>query len=203
MPTGTIVADNYIDDPNRTVSEMQTAMNQHLDYTRSLKTELAGLSSTTIREAAVRSVGTSANQIPDKEILDARLATTGNLGNMATKTASNYLAKSEFNPTSPTQVWSGSALSVPIGSLSESGPGVYIINSSGSNSTHGISLFANNENSLGTLDVINTGSSVWWQLLRFEAGSFFITRSIISPGSGTVNGDDTSGSSFITNIWKM
>lgn len=129
MPTGNIVADDYIDDPNRTVSEVQTALNQQFDYLRSLKAEVDALSSTVIREAAVRSVGSAAGNVPDKAVLDARLATTGNLGNMATKTASDYLKKSEFDPASATLAWSGSASFVPIENLSQRGPGLYLLKS--------------------------------------------------------------------------
>lgn len=53
MPTGTIVADNYIDDPDRTVAEMQVAMNGLFDYVRSIKDELAVLSRQEFRECAV------------------------------------------------------------------------------------------------------------------------------------------------------
>jgi len=79
MPTGTIVADDYIDDPNRTVSEVQVALNQSFDYLRSLQAEMAALTSTVLREASVRSVGNSTGNVPDKAVIDARLGTTGNI----------------------------------------------------------------------------------------------------------------------------
>ena len=80
MPNGTIVADDYIDDPNRTVSEVQAALNQNFDYLRSLQAEMAALSSTVLREASVRSIGNSTGNVPDKAVIDARLGTTGNIG---------------------------------------------------------------------------------------------------------------------------
>lgn len=83
MPTGTIVADDYIDNPNRTVTEVQVALNGLLDYVRSLKAEI-----------------------------DAGL----------------YLTTDDFDPSSATLVWSGNSTSVAISSLSEQGPGLYLIN---------------------------------------------------------------------------
>lgn len=85
MPTGPIAADNYIDDPNRTTEEVQDALNQIFDYVRSLKAEVDVLSSTVVREAAVRGVGSGLTQVPDNTELNTRLGTTGNLGNAAQK----------------------------------------------------------------------------------------------------------------------
>ncbi|MGP4843302.1 hypothetical protein ACTXGQ_04150 [Marinobacter sp. 1Y8] len=121
MPNGPIAADDYIDDPERTTEEVQDALNQLFDYSRSLQVELEALSSTEIREAAVRSVGSGVGEVPDKAVLDARLGTTGDLD------LSNYLPKSEFNPEAPTLVWSGAATTVPITSLSRSGSGFYFV----------------------------------------------------------------------------
>ena len=142
MPTGPIVADNYIDDPNRTTEEVQDALNQNFDYLRSMQAELGALSSTVLREASVRSIGNSNGNVPDKAVIDSRLGTTGNLGNAATKTTGSgngldadkldglhgysYLKKSDYNPASPTLVWSGSSTNVSVSSLSESGAGTYI-----------------------------------------------------------------------------
>lgn len=53
MPTGNIVADDYIDDPDRTVPEMQVAMNGLFDYVRSLKAEFASFRRQELGEAAV------------------------------------------------------------------------------------------------------------------------------------------------------
>ena len=83
MPTGPIVADNYIDDPNRTTEEVQDALNQIFDYVRAVKSELDALSSPNLREAAVRSIGTLADNVPDTGVLNTRLGTTGNLGTAA------------------------------------------------------------------------------------------------------------------------
>lgn len=86
MPTAPLVADDYIDDPNRTTEEVQDALNSHLDFSREIKFELSTLSSTTFREAAVRGVGDALTEVPDNDELNSRLGTTGNLGNAATKT---------------------------------------------------------------------------------------------------------------------
>jgi len=97
MPNGTIVADDYIDDPNRTVSEVQAALNQNFDYLRSLQAEMAALSSTVLREASVRSIGNSTGNVPDKEVLDSRLGTTGDIssrlgttGNLGSAATESY-----------------------------------------------------------------------------------------------------------------
>lgn len=82
MPTGNIVPDDYIDDPNRQAVDMQNAFNSAFDFLRALVNELDALSDPTIREAAVRDVGSAVGQVPDKAVLDARLGTSSNLGNM-------------------------------------------------------------------------------------------------------------------------
>ena len=120
MPTGPIVADNYIDDPNRTTEEVQDALNQNFDYLRSMQSELGALSSTVLREASVRSVGNSAGNVPDKAIIDARLGTTGNLGGSATTPLSELFSKSGV--TSPQVIFSGSATAVAAPSA-----GVYLV----------------------------------------------------------------------------
>lgn len=57
MPTGNIVADDYIDDPDRTAAEMQVAFNELFDYVRSQVAELSVLSRQEFRECAVRDPG--------------------------------------------------------------------------------------------------------------------------------------------------
>jgi len=125
MPIGTIVADDYIDDPNRTVAEVQTALNQNFDYLRSMQAELGALSSTVLREAAVRSVGNSTGNVPDKAVIDSRLGTTGNLGSAATTPLSELFSKAGL--TTPQVIFSGSATSVAAPSA-----GVYLVYITGS-----------------------------------------------------------------------
>lgn len=64
MPNGTLPEDNYLGDGERTTGEFQGGIDQLLNYVNSLKAEVDALSSQVIREAAVRSVGTGANELP-------------------------------------------------------------------------------------------------------------------------------------------
>jgi len=64
MPNGTLPEDNYLGDGERTTGEFQGGINELLNYVNSLKAEVDALSSQVIREAAVRGVGTGANELP-------------------------------------------------------------------------------------------------------------------------------------------
>lgn len=193
MPTGTIVADDYIDDPDRTVSEMQAAMNQNLDYLRALKAEIDALSDTTIREAAVRAVGNLTGNVPDKAVLDARLGTTGNLD------LSAYLTKSDFDPASPALVWSGSATKVPMSSLSEGGPGLYVVMDNSDVTAYMVFVVASDRSARGA-HYINTSSTNVINVGYYATGSIF--------GEGfflrSVKYDTTTGSDLsMSKIYKV
>lgn len=111
MPNGTLPVTGYLGDENRLTSEFQGGIDELLAYVKTLKTEVDALSAQVIKEAAVRGVGdasglltdraigdtagqlnirgvgTGLTQLPDNNRLNTRLATTGNLGTAATKTA--------------------------------------------------------------------------------------------------------------------
>lgn len=86
MPTGSLPANNYLGDGQRTTSEFQTGIDQLLAYANSLKAEVDALSATIIKEAAVRGVGTGATDLVQTSQLDTRLGTSGNLGGAAQRT---------------------------------------------------------------------------------------------------------------------
>lgn len=83
MPNSSLPGNTYLGDGQRTTVEMQNALDQVATWLNAAQAELNALTGTTLREGAVRSVGTGTDQIPDKEILDTRLGTTGNLGDAA------------------------------------------------------------------------------------------------------------------------
>ena len=83
MPTGILPEDDYVDHPDRTVPEMQVLFNDLFDFLRMFETELNALSDPTIREGAVRDVGTALDALPDNDELNTRIGTAGNLGTAA------------------------------------------------------------------------------------------------------------------------
>jgi len=174
MPTGPIVADNYIDDPNRTTEEVQDALNQNFDYLRSMQSELGALSSTVLREASVRSVGNSAGNVPDKAVLDSRLGTTGNLGGSATTPLSELFSKSGI--TSPQVIFSGSATSVAAPSA-----GVYLvyIDTSLAGFTNCFAVVVRDLTesiTFGTISAGKNGSNLVLKAASCINGSFNVTR---------------------------
>lgn len=86
MPSGTLPANGYLGDGQRTTGEFQGGIDELLAYVNTLKAEVDALTSTVIREAATRSVGGAAGNVPDTAQLDTRLGTSGNLGDAAQKT---------------------------------------------------------------------------------------------------------------------
>lgn len=127
MPSGTLPNAGSLGDPQITTGDYQTQINQLLAYVRSLQSELAALSGTTIREGAVRGVGDGASLLADKAVLDERLGTSGNLGTMAQESSLDYVTKDDIDPASPNQVWAGSKLIVDYTELSEFTTGFYLI----------------------------------------------------------------------------
>jgi len=79
MPNSTLPTNNYLGDPQRTTSEFQTAINQLQNWVNTLQAELNALSATTVKEGAVRSVGTGASDLVQTSQLNTRLGTSGNL----------------------------------------------------------------------------------------------------------------------------
>jgi len=174
MPIGTIVADDYIDDPNRTVAEVQTALNQNFDYLRSMQSELGALSSTVLREASVRSVGNSAGNVPDKAVLDSRLGTTGNLGSAATTPLSELFSKAGL--TTPQVIFSGSATSVAAPSA-----GVYLVYITGSISSFDevftvVVRDLTQSLATGTIKIDQNGSDKIFTVSRCNNGSLSVEK---------------------------
>ena len=174
MPIGTIVADNYIDDPNRTVSEVQTALNQNFDYLRSMQAELGALSSTVLREASVRSIGNSTGNVPDKAVLDSRLGTTGNLGGSATTPLSELFSKAGL--TTPQVIFSGSATSVAAPSA-----GVYLVYITGSISSFDevftvVVRDLTQSLATGTIKIDQNGSDKIFTVSRCNNGSLSVEK---------------------------
>lgn len=124
MPSGTLPNAGSLGDPQITTGDYQTQINQLLTYVRSLQSEVAALSGTTIREGAVRGVGNGTGLLADKAVLDTRLGVTGNL-NLA-----DSVLDGSFDPENATLVWSGNSTTVDIASLDEGGQGFYLIRSS-------------------------------------------------------------------------
>ena len=174
MPIGTIVADDYIDDPNRTVAEVQTALNQNFDYLRSMQAELGALSSTVLREAAVRSVGNSTGNVPDKAVIDSRLGTTGNLGSAATTPLSELFSKAGL--TTPQVIFSGSATSVAAPSA-----GVYLVYITGSLSSFDevftvVVRDLTQSLATGTIKIDQNGSDKIFTVSRCNNGSLSVEK---------------------------
>jgi len=174
MPIGTIVADDYIDDPNRTVAEVQTALNQNFDYLRSMQAELGALSSTVLREASVRSIGNSTGNVPDKAVLDSRLGTTGNLGGSATTPLSELFSKAGL--TTPQVIFSGSATSVAAPSA-----GVYLVYITGSISSFDevftvVVRDLTQSLATGTIKIDQSGSDKIFKVSRCNNGSLSVEK---------------------------
>lgn len=94
MPNSTLPGNNYLGDGQRTTSEFQAGIDQVAAWLNAAQDELDALTGTTFGEAAVRGVGTSAGNVPDKAVLDTRLGTSGNLGSMALESADGYYINS-------------------------------------------------------------------------------------------------------------
>lgn len=86
MPSGPLPPEDYLGDPNRITSEFQEQLNNLQNYVRQLKAELDALSSQTIREGAVRGIGTGSGDLVDNNRLaDYVAGEVGELGTAATR----------------------------------------------------------------------------------------------------------------------
>lgn len=128
MPAKTLSmpASDYLGDPNRTTSEIQTGIDQLLDYVVALKAEIDALPSQTMEEGAIRALAALA----DDQAATSRALLSTPAGVLATIAAKGW-SKSTWAPQAPRQVWSGSSSFVPISALSERGSGFYIIRGGG------------------------------------------------------------------------
>lgn len=116
MPNSTLPGNTYLGDGQRTTSEMQDGLDQVAAWLNAAQAELNALTGTTFGEAAVRGVGTGDSDLVETSELDTRLGTEGNLSGLG-----------DFDPTSPTSVWTGSSILVAMTDLSSQGPGLYIL----------------------------------------------------------------------------
>lgn len=122
MPTTQIVADNYIDDPNRSTEEVQDALNGLFDFARETEAELAALSGTRFKEGAVRNVGSDDDELPDNAELNSRLEDY-----QLSEDLAPVIANGQFDPSNATLVWTGSMTTPNMSQLSEQGDGMYIL----------------------------------------------------------------------------
>ena len=127
MPTGTLPNAGSLGDPQITTGDYQTQINQLLSYVRSLKAEVDALSGTTLKEGAVRGVGTASNELVETSQLNTRLGTSGALGSMAQESDSDYVLRADIDPASPTTVWTGPSTSSDPANWTENGTGFYLI----------------------------------------------------------------------------
>jgi hypothetical protein len=200
MPSGTLPNAGSLGDPQITTGDYQTQINQILAYVRSLQAEVATLSGTTIKEGAVRGVGTAASELVETSQLDTRLGTSGNLGSAAlldTGTADTELATVGDNdirymPRGWQAVFAGTASSVTQSAMGSPGAGLYAVRFFGQGSTDYTSLMyydgANNASfSSGLID----RTSAYWIDSVYMSPSGTITAEgwAISKSSGEVIGE--------------
>lgn len=70
MPNSNLPQDDYLGNPNRTTSEFQDAINDLLNWVNTLQAELDALSGTTVREGAVRDVGSGGSELVENDAID-------------------------------------------------------------------------------------------------------------------------------------
>lgn len=73
MPSTPLPADNSLDDPQVSTGDFQDGIGKLLDFNREFEQELDDLTSTTIREGAVRPVGNDAGGLYARGDLDAEV----------------------------------------------------------------------------------------------------------------------------------
>lgn len=124
MPNSALPGNTYMGDGQRTTAEMQDALDQVATWLNAAQAELDALTGTTFGEAAVRGVGAGADDVPDTEILDARLGTSGDLGSIATESAGDYLSSG----TVPAIIWDETPTDVLTQTdLGNPGAGLYLV----------------------------------------------------------------------------
>ncbi len=182
MPNSTLPGNTYLGDGQRTTAEMQAGLDQVAAWLNAAQAELNALTGTTFGEAAVRGVGSSAGQVPDKAVLDTRLGTAGNLGSIASEDAADYVSRAEFE--GPTLVWSGSDSSPNMSELSEGGPGFYIVKDTGG-AEHSIYIRSTTQNTAGsaTIGPVGSGDFKIFVLEYTSSGDFRVEE--LDYGSGS------------------
>lgn len=117
-----------------------------------------------------------------------------------------YLKKTEFDPSSPALVWSGSADTVAMTSLSEQGPGLYLVQGK----TQVAFIFIRNTSEATAGGVQKTfaegesgyGKQIYIKHLCYEGGAFYFQTSIFYRLSEILSRTEVD-SNGVLKIWKV
>lgn len=190
MPNSSLPTTDYLGDGQRTTAEFQTQINNLQNWVIALQSELNALSGTTLGEGAVRDVGTGSSDLVEVSALEGLLG--------------DYLAKSDFDPENATLVWSGSATSVAMSSLSKQGAGFYAVKNSSDGTvrtfviyiedTNGRAFGSNYISGNAATDLVSVFSC------NYSGSSFFVEAYLLDLGSGSFSGNNPQS---IIEIYKV